>query len=83
MAGSADFSGVLNPKRVIEKRLAGADTGNQGNEAAAGEPSGSMSQAQFTQGRKRTPAEEAIRQQKLVEKLRSRGHQDFQASGGY
>lgn len=37
-------------------------------------PARTMSQADFSYGRKRTPAEEKVRQQKLVEKLRSTGY---------
>lgn len=76
----ADFTGVTNPKRVVNRRL---NEAGEGDAAAPAEPSGNMSQAQFTAGRKRSPMEEAVRQRKLVDKLRSSGHQDFQPSGGY
>lgn len=71
----ADFTGVMNPKRVVEKRL------NQAEDAAsAPQKTGDMSQADFSWGRKRSPQEEALRQKKLVEKLRSRDA-DFKSSG--
>lgn len=74
----ADFTGVVNPKRVVQRRM--EEAGEDPPAVPAKKASGDMSQADFSWGRKRGPQEEAIRQKKLVDKLRQRDA-DFKSSG--
>lgn len=64
----ADFTGVTNPKRVINKRMVEA-----GEETAppAVKTGGAMSQSDFG-GRKLTEAERLAQQRKLAEMLKNR-----------
>ena len=68
MAGGYDFSGLTNPKRVIEKRRreAGDPDARSLEEVEAEAPK----QGAFFRAHPRTPEEEAKRRQALVEALR-------------
>lgn len=70
-----DFSGVTNPKRNIERRM---DEAGEGSDIAPGPAKKTMSQADFSYGRKR---EHPKKQQKLIDALRARDSKHFGASG--
>lgn len=71
----ADFSGVLNPKRVHDRR---AQEAGDAASAPVKTASGAMSQADFSYGRKK--ADDPKKQQKLIDALRKRDA-DFKSSG--
>lgn len=66
----ADFSGVLNPRRVIDKRMQAAE-GAAPAASAATVPQGTMSQADFG-GKPLTKEQQIARQKALAEALRRR-----------
>lgn len=62
--------------RNLERQIQEAEGGTPSTPTPTTQstPQRTMSQAEFSYGRKRTPEEEQIRQRKLAEKLRSVGY---------
>lgn len=69
----ADFSGVTNPKRVVDKRLKAAeDEGAKPAAGAASAPKGSMSQADFAKYGAEPESVKARKAKDLADLLRKR-----------